>query len=70
MNRWLSGNLAWPLTERLCGRDTWRRLRELRTTRSYSAQALRDLLRAGKAERAIFQRLLVDVDFVQGTQEC
>ncbi|MBI4580647.1 MAG: phenylacetate--CoA ligase family protein [Planctomycetes bacterium] len=32
MNRWLAGQIFWPLTERLIGRDTMRRYRQLRAS--------------------------------------
>ncbi|HPD30807.1 MAG TPA: phenylacetate--CoA ligase family protein [Phycisphaerae bacterium] len=32
MNRWFAGQVFWPLTERLCRRDTMRRLAELNRT--------------------------------------
>ncbi len=40
MNRWLAGNIAWPLTERLLGRDTMRRYRRLLATDHADAEAL------------------------------
>ncbi len=42
MNRWLAGHVWWPLTERLVGRDTMRRVRKLRQ----SDRALREQIRA------------------------
>lgn len=41
MNRWLSGHLFWPATERVVGRDTLRRFRSLLGTDLASAEALR-----------------------------
>jgi len=43
VNRWLAGNLFWPLTERLLRRDTMRRLRRLQRSEHLSAGALREL---------------------------
>ncbi len=41
MNRWLAGHVFWPLSERLLGRDTMRRFRELVRTDRCSADELR-----------------------------
>ncbi|GMV95946.1 MAG: phenylacetate--CoA ligase family protein [Phycisphaerae bacterium] len=41
MDRWLAGRVFWPFTERLCGRDTMRRLRGLQATDRLAAEALR-----------------------------
>lgn len=43
MNRLLSRHLAWPISEWLCGRDTWSRLRSLRRTQSLDRSDMRDL---------------------------
>ncbi|HSW47270.1 MAG TPA: phenylacetate--CoA ligase family protein [Phycisphaerae bacterium] len=43
MNRWLAGHVFWPLTERMLGRDTMRRYRELLRTQQASADELRDI---------------------------
>lgn len=40
MNRWIAGNVLWPLTERMVGRDTMRRFRELRAGDYCSADEL------------------------------
>lgn len=41
MNRWLSGRVFWPLTERALGRDTMRRLHELKRTQDVSVEEIR-----------------------------
>jgi phenylacetate-CoA ligase len=43
MNRWLAAHVFWPLSERLCGRDTMHRYRKLLQTQHASADALRAL---------------------------
>ncbi len=43
MNRWLAEHLCWPATERMLGRDTMRRFRELQRTQHASAEQLRRL---------------------------
>ena len=43
MNRWLAEHLFWPATERMLGRDTMRRFRELQRTQHASAEQLRRL---------------------------
>ncbi len=43
MNRWLAGHVFWPLTERLCQRDTMRRLAALNRTQYLSPEAIREL---------------------------
>lgn len=43
MNRWLSHHFAWPITERLCGRDTWARLDALNGTDALGTPELRAL---------------------------
>jgi len=43
MNRWLAEHLFWPVTERLCHRDTLRRYRSLLKTQRLSADELRKL---------------------------
>jgi phenylacetate-CoA ligase len=43
MRTWLAGHIAWPLTERLCGRDTMRRFRALRASDTWNPEQLRDL---------------------------
>lgn len=40
MNRWLAGNVLWPLTERMIGRDTMRRFARLRRNDRCSRQEL------------------------------
>lgn len=40
MNRWLAGNVFWPLTERLRGRDTMRRFRQLLASQAWSADTI------------------------------
>lgn len=46
MNRILSGRFFWPMTECLCGRDTMRRLRQLRRSGRATADELRALQNA------------------------
>ncbi|HOA74747.1 MAG TPA: phenylacetate--CoA ligase family protein [Phycisphaerae bacterium] len=43
MNRWLAGNVVWPLSERLVGRDTMRRFQTLLVSDRYSARDLADI---------------------------
>ncbi len=43
MNRWLAKNIFWPTTERLCRRDTMRRLRRLQKSDSYTQQQIINL---------------------------
>ena len=43
MNRWLAGNVFWPLTERLRRRDTMRRVAELNRTQHLPPEAIRAL---------------------------
>ena len=43
MNRWIAGNVMWPATERLCGRDTLARTRRLLTHDRADAEQLRAL---------------------------
>jgi len=40
MNRWLAGNFFWPFTERMSGRDTMRRFRELCAAEQWPAETL------------------------------
>lgn len=47
MNRWLAGNLFWPLTERLLQRDTMRRFRELQRSEQLDPAQIRGLQEAG-----------------------
>jgi len=43
MNRWLAGHMFWPATERLLGRDTMGRFRELIRSQHCSADELADM---------------------------
>lgn len=43
MNRWLAGNVVWPLTERMLGRDTMRRFRTLMETDTAPALSLANI---------------------------
>ena len=52
MNRWLAGNILWPLTERLVGRDTMRRVRQLRRSDRASLAQLR-AIQQRKLQRVI-----------------
>jgi len=52
MNRWLAEHVFWPVTERMCGRDTLRRYRRLLKTQHLSRDELHEL------QRRKLQRLL------------
>ncbi|MGB4257801.1 MAG: AMP-binding protein [Phycisphaerae bacterium] len=52
MNRWLAGNVFWPLTERLMGRDTMRRFRALTASQHWSVNELA-VLRNRKLRRLL-----------------
>jgi phenylacetate-CoA ligase len=43
MNRWLAGNIFWPLTERIMRRNTMRRFRELQSSQYRPAEELKNL---------------------------
>ena len=43
MPRWIAGPILWPLTERLRGRDTMRRVEQLTHSQNWPAKHLRDL---------------------------
>ncbi len=43
MNRWLAGHVFWPLSERMLGRDTMRRFRELKRSDCCSSDELREI---------------------------
>jgi phenylacetate-CoA ligase len=68
MNRWLAGQVFWPLTEQLLGRDTLRRFRELLRTQRCSAdeihaiqtRKLRRLLRSADAHCPFYTRRFRD----------
>ncbi|GMU21545.1 MAG: hypothetical protein AMXMBFR13_16380 [Phycisphaerae bacterium] len=46
MNRWLAGEVFWPLTERLLGRDTMRRFHSLARSDDWPHDLLRELQRS------------------------
>lgn len=46
MNRWLAGNLLWPLTEWMIGRDTMRRFAGLRRSDSHGREQLAEIQNA------------------------